>query len=69
MTQYFLPSGTGPIAGEKFLASSPDEVLWGWLPNAVTAPVLSVRSGTTVTIDTVSHEGILADQGRDPEAW
>jgi acetamidase/formamidase len=69
MTQYFLPSGTGPIAGEKFLASSPDEVLWGWLPNAVTAPVLSVGSGTTVTIDTVSHEGILADQGRDPDAY
>jgi acetamidase/formamidase len=25
-----------------------------------------VRSGDTVTIDTVSHEGILEDQGRDP---
>jgi acetamidase/formamidase len=28
-----------------------------------------VRSGRTITIDTVSHEGLLEDQGRDPVAW
>jgi acetamidase/formamidase len=28
--------------------------------------VLTVRSGTTVTVDTVSHEGLLEDQGKDP---
>jgi acetamidase/formamidase len=69
MTTYFLPSGTGPVAGEKFLASRPDEVVWGWLPNSLSTPVLSVASGSTVTIDTVSHEGILEDQGRDPDAY
>lgn len=31
--------------------------------------MLSVDSGTTVTIDTVSQEGILEDQGRDPDAF
>jgi acetamidase/formamidase len=28
-----------------------------------------MRSGQTVTIDTVSHEGLLEDQGRDPATW
>jgi len=31
--------------------------------------VLEVDSGDTVTIDTVSHEGILEDQGRDPVSY
>ena len=39
---------------------------WGWLPNEKSTPCLTVASGDTVTIDTLSHEGILADQGRDP---
>jgi acetamidase/formamidase len=51
------------------LPSTPDTVLWGWLPNRDTPPVLGVADGDTVTIDTVSHEGILEDQGRDPVAW
>ena len=41
-------------------------VRWGFLPNAASAPVMAVPSGALVTIDTVSHEGILEDQGRDP---
>lgn len=61
-----LQSGSGPVHGRHYLPSRPDEVQWGWLPNAVTAPVLEVDSGDTVTIDTVSHEGVLEDQGRDP---
>jgi acetamidase/formamidase len=31
--------------------------------------VLTVSSGDTVVVDTVSHEGVLEDQGRDPEAF
>ncbi len=31
--------------------------------------MLSVDSGATVTFDTVSSEGILGDQGRDPDAF
>ncbi len=51
------------------LASTPDTVLWGWLPNRNTPTVLDVPDGDVVTIETVSHEGILEDQGRDPVAW
>ena len=60
-----LQPGGGGIRG-RYLASTPDTVMWGYLPNRDTEPVMSVDSGTVVTIDTVSHEGILEDQGRDP---
>ncbi|MBD8057728.1 acetamidase/formamidase family protein [Cellulomonas sp. JH27-2] len=54
---------------ETYLASTPDTVLWGRLPCAADEPVLRIASGTHVTIDTVSHEGLLADQGSDPLAF
>lgn len=41
----------------------------GWLPNQETPFVTSVDPGDVVEIDTVSHEGILEDQGRDPVAF
>jgi acetamidase/formamidase len=44
----------------------PETVSWGWLPNAASRPVLAVTSGDVVCVDTISHEGILEDQGRDP---
>src|SRR5258708_35091944 len=59
----------GPIHGDHYLPSTPATVSWGWLPTAASAPVLTVNSGETVTIDTVSHEGILEDQGRDPRSF
>jgi len=55
--------------GGLHLGSNPDTVLWGWLPNRDTPTVLTVDDGGVVTVDTVSHEGILEDQGRDPVAW
>jgi acetamidase/formamidase len=58
----------GPISGQHYLPSTPDTVRWGWLPNRDAAPVLAVDSGATLTIDTISHEGILEDQGRDAVA-
>jgi acetamidase/formamidase len=64
-----LQPGKGPIDGDVYLPSRPDQVLWGYLPRTTDAPVVRVRSGRTITIDTVSHEGILEDQGRDPVAW
>ncbi len=64
-----LQRGTGPIPGEVYLPAAPANVLWGRLPCRLDAPVLSVAAGTTVTIDTLSHEGILEDQGRDPLAY
>jgi acetamidase/formamidase len=43
-----------------------DSVRWGYSPNAKTAPAVTVPSGSVVTFDVVSHEGVLEDQGRDP---
>lgn len=64
-----LQPGSGTIDGHHYLPSHADEVAWGWLPNASARPVLSVSSGETVTIDTLSHEGLLQDQGRDPQRY
>lgn len=60
-----LQSGTGRVRG-GYLRSTPETVRWGALPNRTAEPVLSVPSGGLLTSDTVSHEGILEDQGRDP---
>jgi acetamidase/formamidase len=54
---------------ELYLASTPDTVVWGWLPCETDAFVASVRPGQSFIVDTVSHEGILADQGRDPRRF
>ena len=64
-----LQPGSGPIRGSAYLPSTPDHVLWGRLPCAGDDAVLTVEPGTEVTFDTVSHEGILEDQGRDPKAF
>jgi len=64
-----LQAGSGPQRSATYLPAEPDTVLWGRLPCAVDAPVLTVEPGTEVTIDTISHEGILEDQGRDPQAF
>ncbi|SNQ45474.1 conserved hypothetical protein [Frankia canadensis] len=64
-----LQPGRGKIEGRHYLPSTPETVTWGELPNALTRPVLSVDSGATVTFDTVSQEGVLGDQGRDPDAF
>ncbi len=61
-----LAAGTGRIDGQHYLATDPQTVWWGRLPCGRDEAVLSVRSGDTVTVDTLSHEGVLADQGRDP---
>lgn len=61
-----LQPGTGRITGDHYLSAEPDQVLWGYVPALGATPVLEMRSGETVTIDTLSHEGILEDQGRDP---
>jgi acetamidase/formamidase len=44
------------------LGCSPETVHWGYLSGAI-EPVAFVQSGDTVTIDTVSHEGLMPDQG------
>jgi acetamidase/formamidase len=64
-----LASGKGPILGEHYLPCVPEEVFWGQLPCARDRPLLRVNPGSSVTIDTLSHEGILEDQGSDPRAF
>jgi hypothetical protein len=55
--------------GSFYLPSTPETITWGHLPNASSTPALTVPSGATVTIDTLSHEGLLEDQGKDPLAY
>ena len=49
------------------IGSGPETVHWGYLSGAL-QPVARVRSGDMVTMDTVSHEGLLSDQG-DPAGF
>lgn len=64
-----LQPGLGPLDGDHYLPADPSRVHWGLLPNATAKPALTIRTGETVTFDTISHEGILEDQGRDPAAF
>jgi acetamidase/formamidase len=64
-----LQPGEGPISAAVYLPAEPASVFWGRLPCAVDEPVLVIDQGTEVTIDTISHEGILDDQGGDPVAF
>lgn len=64
-----LQPGRGPIRSSVYLPADPKQVLWGRLPCESDAPVLTIAPGTEVTIDTISHEGIHEDQGRDPVAF
>lgn len=52
-----------------YVPSTVDTIKWGYLPNASDRPVLTVPSGATVVFDTLSHEGLLEDQGRDALAY
>jgi acetamidase/formamidase len=56
------PSAT---AADATLRSTPDTVIWGYFA-ADAPPVLRIRSGQTVRIDTVSHSGMNTD---DPVAF
>lgn len=57
------------IAPPLHLRATARTVRWGDLPCAGDTPVLEVDPGSVVIVDTVSHEGILEDQGRDPLAF
>jgi acetamidase/formamidase len=63
-----LQPGEGPIRG-RYLPADPAAVFWGRLPSGADAAVLEVDAGVEVTIDTISHEGVLDDQGSDPVAF
>ena len=48
------------------IGSGPETVHWGYLSGA-SDPIAFVQPGDIVSIDTVSHEGLLADQGAPEE--
>lgn len=64
-----LQRGEGLPTGIDYLPADPEHVLWGRLPCAGDKPVATVAPGERIVVDTVSHEGILADQGSDPVAF
>jgi len=64
-----LQPGQGTIEGNHYLQSTPDQVLWGYVPNVHATAVVRMKSAETITVDAVSHEGILEDQGRNPVAY
>ncbi|WP_245663042.1 acetamidase/formamidase family protein [Nocardia inohanensis] len=64
-----LQQGEG-IGGETlYVPAEPGKVLWGRLPCTGDVPIATVAPGQQVVVDTVSHEGMLEDQGSDPLAY
>ncbi len=63
-----LQPGAGRVAG-AYLPSTPATVRWGRIAGPDEPPVLTVAPGDLVTVDLVSHEGLLGDQGWDPAGW
>ncbi|OEC92772.1 acetamidase/formamidase family protein [Acinetobacter sp. YK3] len=59
----------GDYKGNYYVPSTLETITWGYLPNKDAKPVIAVPSGSVVTFDTVSHEGLLEDQGRDAEKY
>jgi acetamidase/formamidase len=68
-TRQILQPGTGPIRSSHYVAADESSIFWGRLPCGVDDAVLTVEPGSEVTIDTLSHEGVLEDQGRDPATF
>lgn len=64
-----VQAGIDPGTADHYLWCNTETISWGTLPTPETAPVLTVDSGCTVTFDTVSQEGLMEDQGRDPVAY
>src|SRR5258708_4692928 len=64
-----VPGSAVKLKSDFYVPVTPETVRWGYLPDNAAKPVVTVRSGATVTFDTLSHEGILEDQGRDPAKY
>ena len=54
------------IEADHFLPSRPETISWGWYP-LEKEPVLTIQSGQTVRINTLTHAG--ATQSEDPVAY
>lgn len=62
-------AGTGTEVDARYLSAAPERVMRGRLPSRGDEAVATIESGDSLVIDTVSHEGLLADQGSDPVAF
>ena len=60
----WLPTEAVAQSAEFFVPSQPDTVSWGWFP-LDKPPVLTIDSGDTVRIDTLSHAGSTQDAHPD----
>lgn len=59
-----LSKGTqGRMNADHYLPAKPENVTWGWIPIDA-KPAVTVKSGETVRIDTINHQG--ATQAEDP---
>ncbi|WP_369374899.1 acetamidase/formamidase family protein [Promicromonospora sp. Populi] len=67
--QTILQPGANVPGGAAYLPTSVETAYWGRLPCAADHAVLAVDPGQEVVVDTLSHEGILEDQGGDPHAY
>lgn len=61
-----ISSNSLTVPGHGHVFAVPETVMWGELPCATDTPIATVNPGGHLIIDTVSHEGLLEDQGRDP---
>ncbi|WP_314688527.1 AtzH-like domain-containing protein [uncultured Bifidobacterium sp.] len=66
---HILQSGTAVPAGMTYVPSAPGNVLWGRLPCRRDAAIAEMGGDGALIVDTVSHEGLLPDQGGDPVAY
>jgi acetamidase/formamidase len=64
-----LQEGAEVDGGIVYVPADPGRVLWGRLPHRSEAPVARIGAGDHVVVDTISHEGILEDQGSDPVGY
>ena len=60
------PANAGAFQADHFVPSRPETVSWGWYP-LDKAPVLTIQSGQTVRVDTLTHAG--STQGEEPVAF
>ena len=67
-----MPYPLQPEAGRRpglYVPATRENVSWGWILGGGSRAVAKAAPGELITIDTVSHEGILEDQGRDPVGY
>jgi acetamidase/formamidase len=67
MIAFACPASAQPVpTADATLASRPETVVWGYI-TADLPPALTIKSGQTVRIDTVCHQGLLGKE--DPAAF